>query len=281
MKKFLPLYGETEGPLGFPMPSQAAQKLESLLKQHSKDAALQYRKAVVTLGPSEVLQGDRTDVSWISTQDVDRVGDVVIAAGMDDTHFAKNPLVTLQHSYHRPPVGKSVWRAKRKDGEMIGIKAKTQYPRKPDDYPGEEWLPDYAFSLIRADLMRGKSIGFLPIKAHAPTPEEIKSSPEWASAGIIIDEWLLLEYACCFLPMNQSSVVEQVSKAADTLPAPAIKLIEAEFGIDLSVTAPAEFPFTPIEEIEKALQRRFESIDIKILTQKAVQDALDRIQGRV
>src|SRR5271166_4976496 len=55
--------------------------------------------------PSELLLGERADVSWISTEDPDRDREVVIARGMDDSHFRLNPIVTLQHCYSLPPVG--------------------------------------------------------------------------------------------------------------------------------------------------------------------------------
>jgi hypothetical protein len=48
--------------------------------------------------------------------------------------------------------------------------------------------------------MNGKSIGFLRLKSHAPTSHEIAATPALATVTRIIDGWLLLEYACVFLP---------------------------------------------------------------------------------
>ena len=62
------------------------------------------------------MPGDRSDVSWITCEDPDRAAEVVIARGMDDSQFKLNPIVTLQHAYHLPPVGRSVWRKVVKDG---------------------------------------------------------------------------------------------------------------------------------------------------------------------
>jgi hypothetical protein len=42
-----------------------------------------------------------------TTESVDRTQEVV-ARGMNDSQFAANPLVTLQHAYSLPPAGK--WR---------------------------------------------------------------------------------------------------------------------------------------------------------------------------
>ena len=78
--------------------------------------------------PTELNPGERSDVSWISTESVDRMGEVVLAKGMNDGQFQQNPLVTLGHAYWMPPVGKSLWRKRVKDGDLVGIKAKTSIP---------------------------------------------------------------------------------------------------------------------------------------------------------
>ncbi len=97
----------TEGPLGFPLTDKQAFAIDALLKSLPKEPAYAYRKALVQKQPTEL--GDRSDVSWISTEDPDRANDVVIAKGMNDSQFRLNPIVTLNHSYAQPPVGKSLW----------------------------------------------------------------------------------------------------------------------------------------------------------------------------
>jgi len=77
----------TEGPLGFPVTDRQAIALDAILKALPKDDAFRYRKATIARGPSEVLPGERTDVSWISTEDPDRTKEVVVARGMNDSQF--------------------------------------------------------------------------------------------------------------------------------------------------------------------------------------------------
>src|SRR5207249_12113419 len=106
---------------------------------------------------TEVSTGERSDVSWISTEDPDRVGDVVCAKGMNDGQFRLNPIVTLNHSYNMPPVGRSLWRKQVKDGPLRGIKAKTLYPPRPAAWAeAKDWPADVAFALVHAVLLRGK-----------------------------------------------------------------------------------------------------------------------------
>jgi hypothetical protein len=141
---FLKPHYDTEGPFGLPM--KDAQALEAIIKTLPQPAEPKF--IVSDKAPSELLPGERADVSWISTEDVDRDQEIVVAKGMDDSHFKQNPIVTLQHCYSLPPVGKSVWRNRYKDGEMVGIKAKTQYPKRPDSWKDADWPPDTTFTLI-------------------------------------------------------------------------------------------------------------------------------------
>jgi hypothetical protein len=219
MPEFLKDYGVTEGPLGFPMKDEQAKQLDTIVKGLPKTDEYVYRKAVVQNSVTELNQGERSDVSWISTESPDRAGEVVLARGMNSTQFVKNPLVTIAHNYHAPPVGRSIWQKRVTDGKLTGIKAKTKYPTMPADWPkdaeGKEtpWPPDKVFSLVKADILLGKSIGFLPLKAHIPTEKEYKEHG-WQENSVerVFDEWLLLEYAVCFMPCNQDSLVESVSK---------------------------------------------------------------------
>ena len=83
--------------------------------------------------------------------------------------------------------------------------------------------------------MRGKSIGFIPLKLRTPTPDELEQNADLASVRYIIEEWLLAEYACCYLPMQPNAVVEMVSKS---IPAVWAKL--------LGLPAPPSVPFTSL-----------------------------------
>jgi hypothetical protein len=232
-------YGSADGPLGFPMTDKQAFALEAIIKSLPKDSAYSYRKVIVgetgllaqgahaprsgvgLKAVTEISSGEHSDVSWISTEDPDRVGDVVCAKGMNDGQFRLNPIVTLNHSYSMPPVGRSLWRKFVKDGPLRGIKAKTLYPPRPAAWAeAKDWPADVAFALVQADLLRGKSIGFLPVKVHIPDAQEKNQRlGDGASGGrgdinLIIDEWILLEYACVVLPAQQNAVVESVSKGA-------------------------------------------------------------------
>jgi hypothetical protein len=237
-----------------------------------RDDAFRYRKALIDKGPTEISAGERSDVSWISTEHPDRVGDVVLARGMNDSQFKLNPIVTLQHNYALPPVGKSLWRKTARDGDSVVVKAKTVYPARPADWPqGKDWPPDIAFTLVQADLLRGKSIGFLPTRVHTPDRKEADKHGWGDAVHLVIDKWLLLEYACVYLPAQQNAVLESVGKS---LPAEYAKAL----GIETATpAAPAIVPHVTLDAIEQALAKTLQSIDLNAL----VKERIEKARGRV
>jgi hypothetical protein len=275
MPAFLKSHFDTEGPFGLPMKDRQARALEERLKTLPRDDAFALRRCTFARGVSELQPGDRADVSWITEESPDRAGDVVLARGMDDSHFQLNPIVTLNHYYDQPPVGRSLWRKRVREGELNGVKAKTVYPPRPERWPGGDWPPDYAFELVKAGLLVGKSIGFLPLKLRTPTADEVRQRPDLADVRYIIEEWLLAEYACCFLPMQPHAVVEQVSKALHgPLPAAMAKALQ------LPASA-APIPFVTLAEIEKAVVRRVAAPAFAAVVRDCVQRSLQRATGIV
>jgi hypothetical protein len=274
---------ETEGPLGFPMRDQDARSLDALLKALPPEDR-QPRRHVVEKAMTELLQGERSDVSWISTETADRDREVMRAKGLNLSCFKGNPIVTLAHNYELPPVGRSLWQKAVKDGDRHGIKAKTAYPARPADWPAEQpWMPDQAFALVQAGLMQGKSIGFLPLKHHVPTAAEVAQSPVLKDVTRVIDEWLLLEYACTWMPVNPEALVDSISKARLELPETVLKALGIAQLRPISnpaPTPPGEPPvvkFTALAEIEASLVRRVARLDLDAL----VQELFDRKRGRV
>ncbi|MFO0966838.1 MAG: hypothetical protein U0793_14795 [Gemmataceae bacterium] len=194
-------------PFPMPMTDRQAATLDARLMSLPDD--FQPRRLTLSAAPTPQPEG-RSDISWITTEAPDRQGDVVLAAGMDDAYFRLNPIVTLNHDYSRPPVGRSLWRKLTHDNRQTGVKAKTYYPPRPADWAQGPWLPDLAYGLLQAGLLNAKSIGFLPLKVRAPTTDEIRANPAWRTVRSVVEHWLLLEYACCYLPMQPEAVVDQI-----------------------------------------------------------------------
>src|SRR5262245_38412042 len=242
------------------MPDDAARALDAILSSLPATDDHAYRHAVVTRGPTELNPGERSDVSWISTEAVDLLGEVVLARGMDDSQFRLNPLVTLGHDYSLPAVGKSLWRRRVQDGTppegLVGTQAKPRSPPQPPAWPEDEpWLPDQVFALVQAGLLPGKSIGFLPLEVHVPDEKEVARRGWPDDVRLVIDRWLLLEYACVSLPANQHALVEAVSKGSLAL--------------------------TSLREVERALARRLAQVHPTEVVTRAVHQAFEHVIGRI
>ncbi len=100
--------------------------------------------------------------------------------------------------------------------------------------------------------MRGKSIGFIPLKLRTPTAEEIKQNGALTNVRYIIEEWLLAEYACCYLPMQPNAVVETVSKS-----------MPREWMDLLGMPALPSVPFTSLDAVESAARRMLQAVDLE------------------
>jgi hypothetical protein len=99
--------------------------------------------------------------------------------------------------------------------------------------------------------------------------------------NLVIDEWILLEYACVFLPAQQNAVVENVSKARAGMPKNFAKALglEGVRGQESGVREEGPFVFTALSELEKSIVRQI--TDWKPDVDRAIRDALDRHRGRV
>src|SRR5207247_2313654 len=109
---------------------------------------------------------------------------------------------------------------------------------------------------------------------HVPDEKEVRAAGWQDNVRLVIDEWLLLEYACVFLPANQDALVEAVSKGTLDLP----PSLAATIGVPL---APRVVPFTALTEIERAARRAVDEIDFDSHADRLVHEACARLAGRV
>jgi hypothetical protein len=116
------------------------------------------------------------------------------------------------------------------------------------------------------------SVGFLPLRVHAPDDREAHSRGWTEPVRLVIDEWLLLEYACVTLPANQHALVEAVAKGGLSLAHP----VRHALGLDQDRVV----AFTPLEEVEQAVRRQL-AAHLPALVEQAVAAALDRARGRI
>lgn len=143
--------------------------------------------------PSRVKAIDRAAgiyEAMISTESVDREGDIVRATGAQLGNFFKNPVVLFGHDYNAPPVAKAL------SVDIIpgmGIKSTFQFPAK-----GINQRADEIHGLWDAGFLNATSIGFIPL-ASKPLTDSSWGPQEYTS-------WELLEYSIIPVPANADAL---------------------------------------------------------------------------
>jgi HK97 family phage prohead protease len=139
----------------------------------------------------------RTVTAVISTVERDRAGDVVVPRGLRNAaEYLQNPVVLWAHNRSTvPPIGTCL----RLDVQPDRIVAETKFA---EGVP----LAEDLFRLYEQGVLRGWSIGFVPLKARLlPDAGDGKR-------GLLIEEWNLLEYSAVPIPENPGALTVAVQK---------------------------------------------------------------------
>jgi hypothetical protein len=287
MKTLKQAYGTAEGPFGFPMPDEIAKAVDALLKTATPEAkAKGYQHCVKLASGMDFVDGERADISFITTETKDRDNEVVMAKGGDFSQFVKNANVTWCHQYDQLPIGRCMWLSLDKSAALGGIKAKTQYHTKPDGWQSD-WFADAVWHLVKQGALPGKSIGFMPLDCGSPRTEEVKAMPALAGVGCVHRKWVLLEYAVAPVQCNPDATVVAVSKAmAGGIAIPDMLLAELGMYVPKTVArietktedpAPVVVPVIKALDYGAIIRDAIGGMDLK----QCAADSLARIRGRV
>ena len=149
----------------------------------------------------KVDDAERTVTAVISTGAIDRDKEVLLPKGLDTENYMKNPVVMWAHDYSDMPIGK----ARYIDKKRKEIVAQVEFA---DSEKANE-----VYELFKGGFLKAFSVGFIIKKSHAPTPDEIKKTPEWAVVYRVIDEWELLEFSAVPVPANPEALATAVKSA--------------------------------------------------------------------
>lgn len=136
---------------------------------------------------------DFTIVHFITTENTDRYGDIVRSDGMDDSDYAKNPVVLFGHDHNSFPIGKSLWRKNTMQNGVKGILAKTKFAKTAEGMT--------AYELWRDGFLNASSIGFIPKQYNL-----IEKSSDGEMGGFDFKSWSLLEYSIVPVPANAQAL---------------------------------------------------------------------------
>ena len=147
--------------------------------------------------PSEVVPVDSAENNVfkfiITTNNVDRYGDVVEPSGMDATLFNENPVFLFNHISHSElmPIGKCLGLTPTDTG-VVGetiIHGKTE-------------LSKDALVMVQEGYLRAVSIGFMPTEwENMPTEKGSWCEPRRYT------KWQLLEYSLVNIPANPYALI--------------------------------------------------------------------------
>lgn len=192
-----------ESALGVKTSEALARRIDDLLPTLPEDLRRIGRKSSTEVPP---VVGGRTVTGYVSTRAVDRDGEIVLPEGIELDEYRLNPVVLFGHNVDAP-AGKCLWIK----ADEVGLVAKSQFPIRPKSYTGTEWLPDFVYSMIEADVLRGFSIGFLPLEAREPTEDEL-AQPGGDRLRRVITRALLVEFSIVSVPSNPLSLIDQIGK---------------------------------------------------------------------
>lgn len=144
----------------------------------------------------------RTISGFISTDDVDEEGDVVLPSGLDDSYYKDHPTLNLYHN-HEKPIG----RCRDYTVKAHGVWAKYELG---DDVMGEQ-----ALKLIRSNIIGGFSIEWNPRVLVASPPTHAEKQMYGDECRRVFREWRLTAVAAVPCPMNGKAKID--GKSMDRL----------------------------------------------------------------
>lgn len=212
------------------------------------DDGLLVRKIVDLQGRKTIDADEGIEEVWISTEAIDRDGDIVEAAGADLSNYLRNPVVLFGHNYwsSETVVARTL---KLETEKSKGIRAQFQFA--PD---GVSRGADTVRGLWQSGLLNAASIGFMVsgwnwIDADGNDLEQNEPGRPDGAVGRRFAEWELLEWSIVPVPANQEALRAAVGKMA---PAGATWLKDA-----LESEPPGTIEGLSVKEYESALEAMF------------------------
>jgi HK97 family phage prohead protease len=159
-----------------------------------------------------VAKGDGIKVdATITTETIDRDGEVLISQGMDAGEYTANPVVFYNHDYAQP-IGKitDIRRAKGK------IDASIEFAQRPDGFDGS-YFPEFVESLVNQGIVKGISVGFVPLPGGVRKASTKDREDYGENVRQVYSKWKLLEVSVAPLPANATALVSAVRKGVVSL----------------------------------------------------------------
>ena len=150
---------------------------------------------------------ERTVRFKISSEVVDRDGDILIAKGCNFENFKKNPQFLGFHNYHEYPLGiPKNWGV---DGKAVYCDVYfptiDELSTNPAEASEKAKLVDFTYHCYKTGMLNAVSVGFIANLAE----------PNTATGGYIVKDWELLEFSAVTVPANQDAIAQAVKSFGD------------------------------------------------------------------
>ena len=150
---------------------------------------------------------ERTVRFKISSEVVDRDGDILIAKGCNFENFKKNPQFLGFHNYHEYPLGIPKNWGVEGDAVYCDVYFPTIEELSTDKESASEKakLVDFTYHCYKTGMLNAVSVGFIANLAE----------PNTATGGYIVKDWELLEFSAVTVPANQDAIAQAVKSFGD------------------------------------------------------------------
>lgn len=158
------------------------------MRIRSQDPALR-REFIVERAAAQKTGNGR---ARITTEQPDRMGDIVVAAGMDAKNYLKNPVVLYGHDSRSLPIGKTV-----QLDVIEGAAVDAEW----------EWAPHSEAQIVKMlwdqEFLNATSIGFAPDYSKT---EELPADEHAWFPPLKFNKWELLEFSVVPIPANAGAL---------------------------------------------------------------------------
>jgi len=226
---------------------------------------------MVRIEKAGAQSADKPFTFVLSTDDTDRMGDVVVQSGISLAHFRKNPVALFGHSHARP-VG--TWENIRREGNALlaDLKLATRGTSR--------WI-DEVRALIEQRILRAASIGFgveksEPIDAEKPYGGQRYTKTELFEASIVAVP--ANPNALMLRSLSEETRALLFPDAAGIPPQPA----QAHQAVVKAIAAntPEQGKRMNIAEKIKAARDRIAQIDTRVKELEAVAEAVETLDDK-
>lgn len=174
-------------------------------RQERKIEAGEIIRRGFTVSMKGISEEERTIDFVISTERVDRMGDIISLKGWQLKEFRKNPVVLFGHNSSIPPIGKAlkVWKT---DNELRALAQFMDIDISP--------FADSVFRMYKQKFLKAVSVGFIPKEWEIIEDED---EDEWFPAFKFLKQELL-EFSAVPIPANPDAIMDAKSAGIDIQP---------------------------------------------------------------